>query len=539
MADTTQPVLADFEGVPPVPEAGAEEFIGDSPSLAPVSSPHSVLSLPVVYNRFRVLGPGFSDEFDGALSHQWRWTDPNDDATHSVTARPGYLLISAPAGNDLHPNFNYDAPRLLQLVEGDFEVETALEFSPRRSYQGAGILVWQDLDNFARLEMGYYEDRRVILFDKEEVGWYQHVTPPAAHPVAADLVELKLRRYGNRLSAWWRWPGGHWQAVGSTTLRLRRQVWVGLALIAEHHAPQTTAYFDKFRVSSVEPLNYPRLYFTTGYGLYELDLTTYAVTTLQQTTWYLSSEHTAVDMMGTRVYISRWPEQILAYDIMADTLEQFVTTPGGGGQGIAVDVPRGRLFYGTYYGGVYTTLLNNPGEWTQLVTSENIFPLHGQRGQLQVDPVGQHVYFRTPYNGECGDCRWIWRVGYDGRGLERIVKANGGDALDLDPVERKLYFSDWENDRVRGEATIKWAAMEPNAFKHTLYTVRGPYNFCRHLHLDLKNRKIYLNLYNLANNYQDRAIARLNMDGTGFEILYTIHGGSEYQTHGAIALFIP
>lgn len=512
---------------------------GGQPSAAsPQEGP--VLRFPVVYNRYRVLGPGFSDEFDGSLSPQWQWIDPNNDATYSVTARSGHLTISAPPGNDLHPGFNYDAPRLLQLVEGDFEVETALEFSPRRSYQGAGILVWQDMDNFVRLELGYYVDRRAVLFDKEEGGWYRHVTPPEANPVEADLVELRLRRVGDRLWAWWRRPAERWRLMGSTTLPLRRQVWVGLALIAEHHAPrQTTAYFDYLRVSSAQWDTQPRLYFTTGYGLYQLDLTTNVVTSLVTTPWYLSSEHATVDLAAGRVYISRWPDEILAYDVTTETLERFAPAPGGGGQGIALDLSEGTMYYGTYYGGVFSTVLSNPGQWVQLVNPNQIAPLHGQRGQLQVDPVERYVYFRTPYNAECGDCRWIFRVRYDGQGLERIVKANGGDALDLDPVERKLYFSDWENGQVRGEGTIKWAPMEPFAVKHTLYTVRGQYNFCRQIQLDLKNRQIYLNLYDLASGYRNRAIARMNMDGTGFEILHTIHGSSEYDTHGTIALFIP
>ena len=38
---------------------------------------------------------------------------------------------------------------------GDFTLETLVEFDPQETYQGAGLLVWQDEDSFLRLEFGF------------------------------------------------------------------------------------------------------------------------------------------------------------------------------------------------------------------------------------------------------------------------------------------------------------------------------------------------------------------------------------------------
>src|SRR2546425_12738859 len=84
--------------------------------------------------------------------------DPRNDARYNTAERPGFLRISVPPCaasdqcNDLFPGNNFDAPRFVQRINGDFTVMTRLEFDPHHQYQGAGILAWQDENNFLRLE---------------------------------------------------------------------------------------------------------------------------------------------------------------------------------------------------------------------------------------------------------------------------------------------------------------------------------------------------------------------------------------------------
>ena len=193
----------------------------------------------------------FSDEFNGSLDARWSWIDPRNDSTHSVTARPGYLRVSTSDGHDLFPGNNYDAPRLLQLIDGDFTITTLVEFDPHYQYQGAGFLIWQDANNFLRLERSYGDFASSVSgvhLDQDENGVYSDVAPTPQHLTTATRVELRVQRSGEHFTTSWREPGNAWQVVGETVIHLS-SVMVGLDLIAQHGVPQTTADYDYFTVS--------------------------------------------------------------------------------------------------------------------------------------------------------------------------------------------------------------------------------------------------------------------------------------------------
>jgi hypothetical protein len=211
----------------------------------------------------------------------------------------------------------------------------------------------------------------------------------------------------------------------------------------------------------------------------------------------------------------------------------FSDGPGYGGQGLAIDPTGNKMYLGLYYQGVYARNVNTASNWIRLVDSASLYPLLGQRGQLQIDSVNRHIYFRTAYNGDCGLCRYIWRVNFDGTNLIKIIPANGGDALALDLTEQKMYFSD-----VPGNYTVKRANLDGSGLE-TVLTIPAPYRFCRSLVLDVARKKMYLSLYDEGNSYKGRAIARANMDGSGFEILSQISGNTASEVNGGIALFLP
>ena len=85
----------------------------------------------------------------------------------------------------------------------------------------------------------------------------------------------------------------------------------------------------------------------------------------------------------------------------------------------------------------------------------------------QIDSANHHIYFRTAFNGDCGLCRYIWRVNFDGTNLTKIIPANGGDALALDLTEHKMYFSD-----VPGNYTVKRANSDGSGLE-TILTAPG------------------------------------------------------------------
>lgn len=117
---------------------------------------------------------GFSDNFTQfSYDKRWQWI-PGGDST--VTTAQGSLSISAPVDQDLYQG-NTSAPKLLQPIKGNFTVETLVDFTPSHSYQGAGILLWQDSKNFIRLEHGY-GDFGAIIFEQEVNGHHQKIVGP-------------------------------------------------------------------------------------------------------------------------------------------------------------------------------------------------------------------------------------------------------------------------------------------------------------------------------------------------------------------------
>ncbi len=274
-----------------------------------------------------------------------------------------------------------------------------------------------------------------------------------------------------------------------------------------------------------------KIYFSVSDTLYRMNLDGSHVETVAQ--METKSEHVFVDNANKRIYVSHWSTQIFAWDLTNNTQTMIQNLDNGeGGQGIAIDPNTSDLFLGLYYGGIYVNNLNGNTSWQQLVSSESLSPLLGERGQLQIDPTNRQIYFKTAFNGDCGLCRYIYRVDYDGKNLTKIIPANGGDDLALDLIARKMYFSN-----LPGNTTIMRANLDGSGLE-TIFTVPAPYSACRAIALDLVEHKIYLNLYDESRDWKARAISRVNFDGTGYEILYEVTGDSGDAVSGGIGLFL-
>ena len=197
------------------------------------------------------------------------------------------------------------------------------------------------------------------------------------------------------------------------------------------------------------------------------------------------------------------------------------------------------MYLGLYYAGVYVTDMNHPGYWTQLVYSDSLYPLHGQRGQLQLDPANGQIYFRTAYNFNCVLCRYIWRVNLDASNLIKLIPYSGGDGLALDLTQGKMYYSDVYEPPVNiGSNTIYRANLDGSGVEKIL-DLPGPYIYGKNIFLDPNQQKMYLYLVSTDNGYRSRAIARANMDGSGFEYLYETTRGSETEASGGMVLYLP
>ena len=278
------------------------------------------------------------------------------------------------------------------------------------------------------------------------------------------------------------------------------------------------------------------LYFVRGDILYQMNLDGSDLKSVAH--GLQDNQALAADPIHQKIYAGKWGQsaQLRVFDVTTGDLKVLSEGPGDGGQGLALDPAGHRLYHGLYYGGVYVMDMNTVGAWTQLVDPALLDPMYGQRGQLQVDPVNRHIYFRSTFNGDCGQCRYIWRVGFDGEDLVKIIQANGGDALALDLIEQKMYFSDVPDEPANN--TLKRANLDGSAVE-TLLTIPAPYRLCRWMALDVAHQKMYLNLStDGGDSYKGKAIARANMDGSEFELLHTAAGNTEGEVSGHLALLL-
>jgi regulation of enolase protein 1 (concanavalin A-like superfamily) len=192
-------------------------------------------------------GSVFSDEFNATLDSRWNWINPNGSATYNLATK-GFLSISTPPDSDLNSGRNFNAPRLLQPISGNFTIETVVTLSSTAFFQSAGLLVWQDQATFLRFELGY-TDRNGIVFQKGENGLFSGDLAPFDHHLTPGRpIALRVQRQGDHFTVAWHEPGQAWQIDGETDLHFTHLM-VGLDLLATYNAPQTTASYDYFRVS--------------------------------------------------------------------------------------------------------------------------------------------------------------------------------------------------------------------------------------------------------------------------------------------------
>lgn len=187
--------------------------------------------------------------FKDGLPQGWEKIDPEKENASDFNTANGVLKLKIPSGKDLYGD-NRTAPRLVKSVTGDFEIETRVKFSPTQSYQGAGILIFRNDNNYLRLERGFGglgggEDG--IRFDKREDETHEPVATPEKFPTSAGEVELKFRRVGKDFTAFWREAGKtEWKEVGKVSANYPETVQVGL--IGVNTADEITAEFAYIKI---------------------------------------------------------------------------------------------------------------------------------------------------------------------------------------------------------------------------------------------------------------------------------------------------
>jgi regulation of enolase protein 1 (concanavalin A-like superfamily) len=193
--------------------------------------------------------------------------DPDKDCT--IKEQKGALAITVPAtSHDLgieHQLMN--APRVLRKVSGDFTVQVLvsgrLEAEPPRTlkdrlpFMGAGLLLWQDENNYIRLEraslvipMGNREF--YASFELRKNGKTVRSADSTDFPLLNKDQYLRLERRGENILAAVSEDGKKWETLNPMKVEFPKDLQVGVAAV-NTSAKVLDVQFKSFKVTQKEP----------------------------------------------------------------------------------------------------------------------------------------------------------------------------------------------------------------------------------------------------------------------------------------------
>jgi regulation of enolase protein 1 (concanavalin A-like superfamily) len=168
------------------------------------------------------------------------------------------LTIEVPGKwHDLNPNTNkLNSPRVVWTVEGDFTitVKVAGDFKPGGTstnpkgvpFNGGGIIVWNNTDNFIRLERGAMNRKgklgTFILFEEREAGYGGAVNNEV---YKGGPCYLRMERKGSRISGALSFDGDKWKKLLPIDTLWPAQLKVGLSAINSNSEPMAVR-FEEF-----------------------------------------------------------------------------------------------------------------------------------------------------------------------------------------------------------------------------------------------------------------------------------------------------
>ena len=223
-----------------------------SQAIAPINSPVPLpTSTPTIETTAETpSAENFQDDFVGQLAEGWTWL-AEDPAKWSLSAVDGSLQIIA-------SDASFDGPYLpLNILlrdapPGDFEISTALHFTPTSNFQVAGLIVFQDQGNVLQLGRAFCDVVNAcvgdgVYFDNFENG---SVTGSNYHVAfQGSVIYLRLRREGNTYTGYYSEDGQNWSITGEHVREIS-QARVGL--IAAQASTEIPAVFDYFTMNILQ-----------------------------------------------------------------------------------------------------------------------------------------------------------------------------------------------------------------------------------------------------------------------------------------------
>ncbi|WP_431729896.1 ThuA domain-containing protein [Verrucosispora sp. TAA-831] len=194
-----------------------------------------------------------SDDFGGTTLDRERWTSVVRE-NQLLSVSDGALRLPTSAG-DLYGSRNDATNLVLQPApSGAWSATTKVTLPVTADYQQAGLLVYGDDDNYAKVDLLYNGSRRVE-FIRETAGTPRNEGADSTAAPAGDTVHLRISSDGTSLTASLSSDGLTFTPVGrAAALEGIENPRIGLfALNGGTTAPVVDAAFDWFQVTPDEP----------------------------------------------------------------------------------------------------------------------------------------------------------------------------------------------------------------------------------------------------------------------------------------------
>jgi regulation of enolase protein 1 (concanavalin A-like superfamily) len=194
------------------------------------------------------------------LSVRDDWTgliDPDGDCKFDQNQPERKIRITVPGTPHLLSAElgRMNAPRLLRNVHGDFDAlvtvggvfhtsgrTTVKEYPP---YHGAGILLWQDVENYVRLEIAedlqHGKPRPYVNFEYRRDG---ALAASRGQRISNSSSYLRMRRRGDEIHAAFGPDGVHWTPFPPLTVTLKDWLNIGVSAINTATKPLTAELTD-------------------------------------------------------------------------------------------------------------------------------------------------------------------------------------------------------------------------------------------------------------------------------------------------------
>ena len=159
---------------------------------------------------------------EGTIDSGWTILNP-DPSGYSVV--PGMGLRLPTQDSDMYSTGTSWKNVFVRPVEGDWEVVSAVYYStvPYANYQQNALLVWQDEDNYIKLDYEYNNENLFFQLGQEVASSFSSVAT-VTYIAPADVplnIFYKIKKTGNNYTGYYSLDGTNYTVVGSTTITLQ------------------------------------------------------------------------------------------------------------------------------------------------------------------------------------------------------------------------------------------------------------------------------------------------------------------------------